>query len=138
MVTDGMVMLTGPIPARLRRSLRSVEGEIRRRRSRAGLDSDDLLGLLIQAAPEADAGAIAEIYLLLFRSVTSAVGFTLGWALWLAGRWDRIADLPPAWVVKEGQRLFPPAWMFSRAGCESTHSAPAASASETGSESVLT
>jgi cytochrome P450 len=122
MVTDGMVMLTGPIPVRLRRSflrqrmLRLVEREIGRRQSGARIDSVDLLDLLIQAAPEACAGAIAEIYLLLFRSVTSAVGFTLGWALWLAGRWERITDLPPAWVVKEGQRLFPTAWMFSRTG----------------------
>jgi hypothetical protein len=124
MVTDGMVLLTGPIPARLRRSflrqrmLRLVEQEITRRQSGARIDSADLLDLLIQAAPETPAEALAEIYLLLFRSVTSAVGFTLGWALWLAGRWERITGLPSAWVVKEGQRLFPTAWMFSRVAAQ--------------------
>lgn len=119
-VVEGMAMLDGPVPTRMRRSflrqrtLRLLEEEIARRRSAALSDPADVLDVMIQAAPEASSETIAEVYLFLFRSVTGAVGFTLGWALWLAGRWERIAGLSPAWVVNESLRLYPTAWIFGR------------------------
>jgi cytochrome P450 len=119
-ITEGMAMLNGSLPTRMRRSflrqrtLRLLEEEIARRRLVARPDPADVLDVMILVAPEASAETIAEVYLFLFRSVTGAVGFTIGWALWLAGRWERIADLPSGWVVNESLRLFPAAWMFGR------------------------
>lgn len=91
---------------------------IRYRRTESRGEPRDVLDAILTACPEgASDRVVAELYVLLFRSIVGNVGYVVAWALLLAARhsppgapWPWPAD----WVVREAARHRPFVWMVGR------------------------
>ncbi|MFJ8741581.1 cytochrome P450 [Embleya sp. NPDC127516] len=90
-------------------------------RRAAGGDPDaprDLLDAVVGACPEnTDDRIVAELYVLLFRSIVGNVGYTVAWTVLLAGLHSAPGapwPWPPEWIVREAARHRPFVWMVGR------------------------
>jgi cytochrome P450 len=112
------------------RLVAALTAEVTRRtpRSRPRDVLDAILAHRPAGVPDRD---VAELYLVLFRSVVAPVGYSLAWSVLLAclhypgGRWPWEADA----VVREALRHRPMAWMIGRTVSRPTEIAGVALAS---------
>ncbi|MFC6091758.1 cytochrome P450 [Saccharothrix lopnurensis] len=117
--------LAGEIPLALLRNavVRALTDQVRARRAAAPGDPADLLDAVVDAVDATSPGtgdrAVAEVYLMLFRSVIAPIGYAVAWSLRLTGAHQgRSPGLsfpwPAEWVVRESLRLWPVAWQLAR------------------------
>lgn len=104
-----------------RRVMKELVRAIEERRGRgekgAADPPDDVLDVVVGAACEQEAVALAEVFLSFLFATAGSVGFLLGWSVYLLGtRHDHPGEPPPAPanVVREALRLWPIAWLLAR------------------------
>jgi cytochrome P450 len=98
--------------------LPAVTEQVRERREEGAGEPRDVLDAVIGACPnEVTNRAVADLYVLLFRSTVGTVGYSVAWSVLLAGLhhvsgspWPWPAD----WVVREAARHRPVVWMVGR------------------------
>ncbi|WP_433600488.1 cytochrome P450 [Nocardia sp. CA-135953] len=99
----------------------ALNEQIRGRRSATGRTAEaeprDLLDAVIGACPDGVADAtVAQLYVLMFRSIVGPLGYSLAWSVLLGSLhcpgspWPWPVD----WVVREALRHRPVSWMVSR------------------------
>ena len=107
-------------PSRLlfrRRALSVLHAEIRARQRELARSRDprDLLDVVVdESEPGADPKDLAEVYLSFLFATVGAVGFALGWSVYLLGTHPDSLAAEPSWTVREALRLWPVAWLFAR------------------------
>lgn len=99
-----------------RRVMRDLVRAIEARRAQGtSAPPDDVLDVVVAAAPDHEATALAEVFLSFLFATAGSVGFLLGWSVYLLGRNDPREPSPaPANVVREALRLWPIAWLLAR------------------------
>ncbi|WP_410638397.1 cytochrome P450 [Amycolatopsis sp. lyj-346] len=96
----------------------AVAEEVGWRRAGPAGQSRDVLDAVLGACPDVLADrTVAEVFLVLFRSIVAPVGSTLAWSVLLAclhHTSDSPWPWPPAWIVREAMRHRPMVWMVGR------------------------
>jgi cytochrome P450 len=90
---------------------------VEERKRRASTSPEDILDVVVQAAPDHPAAELAEVFLSFLFALVGSVGFTLGWSVYLLGMTSRRPprdSVRPQWIVREALRLWPIAWMLAR------------------------
>jgi cytochrome P450 len=94
-----------------------------RREGRVG-QSRDVLDAVLSACPDDLADrTVAEVFLVLFRSIVAPVSSTLAWSVLLAclhHTSDSPWPWPSSWIVREAMRHRPMVWMVGRTVAQST------------------
>lgn len=96
----------------------AVAEEAGRRREDRGGQPRDVLDAVLGACPEEVADrTVAEVFLVLFRSIVAPVSSTLAWSVLLAclhHTSDSPWPWPTSWIVREALRHRPMVWMVGR------------------------
>ncbi|WP_344652057.1 cytochrome P450 [Cryptosporangium japonicum] len=101
----------------LREKLIAAVADEAGRRERATRPADVLDAVLGACPPDLNDRAVAEVFLVLFRSIVAPVSSTLAWSVLLAGldhRSDAPWPWPSRWIVREAMRHRPMVWMVGR------------------------
>ncbi|WP_439678947.1 cytochrome P450 [Embleya sp. MST-111070] len=125
-VGAGLLIRSPTIRGRVRTELlrprlfAALTRDIARRRAR-GVDPGeprDLLDAVIGGCPEETPDpVVAELYLLLYRSIVGNVGYAVAWSVLLAGLHGVPGEpwpWPAEWIVREAARHRPFVWMVGR------------------------
>jgi cytochrome P450 len=96
----------------------AVGREVGRRREDRARPSRDVLDAVLGACPDELADrTVAEVFLVMFRSIVAPVSSTLAWSVLLAGLRhpsDPPWPWPSEWIVREAMRHRPMVWMVGR------------------------
>jgi cytochrome P450 len=102
----------------------AVVEEVRRRREDPAGESRDVVDAVVGACPDDLADrTVAEVFLVLFRSIVAPVSSTLAWSVLLTclhHTSDSPWPWPHTWIVREAMRHRPMVWMVGRTVREPT------------------
>jgi hypothetical protein len=98
---------------RFRRTLAALVAQ------RAGNPADpdrprDLLDVVLAGGLDGPRSQVGEVYLSFLFALVGALGFALGWAVYLVGSNRGTERAEPADLIREALRLWPVAWLFLR------------------------
>lgn len=101
----------------LRRRYRGTLTALAARRAADPADPDrprDLLDVVLASGLDGPRSQVAEVYLSFLFALVGALGFALGWTVYLVGRNRGTERAEPADLIREALRLWPVAWLFLR------------------------
>ncbi|MFI9508217.1 cytochrome P450 [Nocardia sp. NPDC052566] len=99
------------------RLFEAVTEQVRARRETSAGEPEDVLDAIIHACPSDIADRrVADLYVLMFRSIVGTVAYSVAWSLLLGGLHRPGAEWPwsAEWVVREAMRHRPVVWMVGR------------------------
>jgi hypothetical protein len=101
----------------LRRRFRRTLAALVTQRAGNPADPDrprDLLDVVLAGGLDGPRSQVAEVYLSFLFALVGALGFALGWAVYLVGSNRGTERAEPADLIREALRLWPVAWLFLR------------------------
>ncbi|GAA1979996.1 cytochrome P450 [Kitasatospora viridis] len=100
------------------RFIAAIAEQVRDRRADPAAEPRDVLDAVIGGCPaELPDRTVAEVFLVMFRSIVAPVAGTLAWSVFLAGTHhtgDGELPWPADWIVREAMRHRPMVWMVGR------------------------